>query len=176
MLPTSQPTSSFRNTQLYTDLGTSTSRLQYARYRDRGGSLQRGPHHSDYAYNSPSRNNMTPGEPYRRWFHDHISRNHYSLGEATDRYNDWLVDPQYGPEPPPRDTQYNRTTNAAPPPAQHQTTAPPDPPTSTQDRDNNSPDSASNRFARAQTIVQDVHTSPDDANAVLDSGTMRYPT
>jgi hypothetical protein len=43
MLPTSQPTSSFLNTQLYTDLGTSTSRLQYACYRDRGGRLQRGP-------------------------------------------------------------------------------------------------------------------------------------
>jgi hypothetical protein len=114
-LPTAQPTSSFRNTPLYTDLGTSTSRLQYARYRDRGGRLQRGPHHSDHAYNSPSRNNMTPGEPYRRWFHDHISRNHYSLGEATDRYNDWLVDPQYGPEPPPRYNQYNGTTNPVPP-------------------------------------------------------------
>ena len=115
---------------------------------------------------------MTPGEPYRRWFHDHISRNHYSLGEATDRYNDWLVDPQYGPEPPPRYTQYNRTNNAVPPPAQHQTTAPPDPPTSDQDPDDTSPAAAPNRFARAQTIVQEVHTSPDDANAVLDSGAM----
>ena len=172
MLPTSQPTSSFLNTQLYTDLGTSISRLQYARYRDRGGHRERGPHHSDHAYHSPSRNNMTPGEPYRRWFHDHISRNHYSLGEATDHYNDWLIDPQYGPEPPPRYNTNNRTTTPSPSPVQHQKTTPPNPPTSDQELDDHNPSSAPNRYARVQTIVQDVHTSPDDANAVLDSGAM----
>ena len=115
---------------------------------------------------------MTPGEPYRRWFHDHISRNHYSLGEASERYNDWLCRPALWPEPPPRYNQYNRPTTPVPPPAQHQTTAPPDLPTSDQDPENNSPNPAPNRYARVQTIVQDVHTSPDDANAVLDSGAM----
>ena len=172
MLPTSQPTSSFINIKLYKDLGTSISRLQYARYRDRGGRRQRGSHHSDHAYNSPSRNNVTPGEPYRRWFYDHISRNHFSLGEANDRYNDWLVDPQYGPAPPPRYNPYNRTPTPSPPPVQHQTPAPPNPPTPDQEPDNRSPKSAPNRYARDQTIVQDVLTSPDDANAVLDSGAM----
>jgi hypothetical protein len=44
---------------------------------------------------------------------------------------------------------------------------PPDPPTSDQDPDSNSPNAAS-----PVSIVQDVHTSPDDANAVLDSGAM----
>ncbi len=52
---------------------------------------------------------MTPGEPYRRWFHDHISRQHYSQGEATDHYDDWLSDPQYGPAPPPR---YNPSSSS----------------------------------------------------------------
>ena len=115
---------------------------------------------------------MTPGEPYRRWFHDHVSRNHYSLGEATDHYNDWLVDPQYGPEPPPRYTPHNRSNTPVLPPVQHQTNAPPDPPTSDQDYNDHSLNSAPNRYTRVQTIVQDLHTSPDDANAVLDSGAM----
>ena len=32
--------------------------------------------------------NMAPGEPYRQWFHNHILYNHYSLGEATEMYNE----------------------------------------------------------------------------------------
>ena len=98
---------------------------------------------------------MTPGEPYRRWFHDHISRQHYSLGEATEHYNDWLSDPQYGPVPAPRYNPYNRTSSPSDP-----------------DPNNTSHNPATHNHARAQTIVQDVHTSPDDANAVLDSGAM----
>jgi hypothetical protein len=93
ILPFSQPTSTYTNTACYTDLGPTIAQLQYGRYRERGGRQARGSHHSDHAYNSPCRSNMTPGTSYRRWFHDHISRNHYSLGEATDHYNDWTRSP-----------------------------------------------------------------------------------
>jgi hypothetical protein len=48
----------------------------------RGGRLNRATHHLDYSYNSPSTTNMTPGDPYRHWFHRTISRSYYSLGEA----------------------------------------------------------------------------------------------
>jgi hypothetical protein len=115
---------------------------------------------------------MTPGEPYRRWFQDHISRNHYSLGD-NDRYNDWLVDPQYGPAPPPRYNPYNFTPTPSPPTTQHQTPAPTNQPRPDQEPDDPSHNPAPNCYIRVQTIVQDdVHTSPDDANAVLDSGAM----
>ena len=90
ILPPSQPTSTYTNTPSYTDIGPTIAHLQYERYRACGGRKARGPHHSDHAYKSPCRANMTPGETYRRWFHDHISRQHYSLGEATDHYDDWL--------------------------------------------------------------------------------------
>jgi hypothetical protein len=43
--------------------------------------------------------NMRPGDPYREWFHNTISRSHYSLGEATAHYNQWISDPDYGPNP-----------------------------------------------------------------------------
>ena len=116
IFPPSQPTSTYTNTPSYADIGPTITRLQYVRYRARGGRKARGPHHSYHAYNSPCRANMTPGEPYRRWFHDHISRQHYySLGEATDHYDDWLSDPQYGPAPPPRYNRYNRTPTTSPP-------------------------------------------------------------
>ena len=175
ILPFSQPTSTYTNTACYTDLGPTIARLQYGRYRERGGRQARGSHHSDHAYNSPCRSNMTPGTSYRRWFHDHISRNHYSLGEATDHYNDWLVDPQYGPDPPPRHKPSNHSSSPSPPHIERQTPAPiPAAPSPSTDQDNNdtSHNSAAKNHARAQTIVQDVHTSPDDANAVLDSGAM----
>ena len=123
---------------------------------------------------------MTPGEPYhRRWFQGHISRNHYSLGEANDRYNDWLIDPQYGPAPPLRYNPYNHTPTPSPPPVQHHTPTPPHPtdqPTPVNESDDPNHNPEPNQYARAQTIVQDVHTSPDDANAVLDSGAMMNRT
>jgi hypothetical protein len=94
----------------YADIGPTIARLQYERYRARGGRKARGPHHSDHAYNSPCRANMSPGEPYRRWFHDHISRTHYSLGEATDHYS---MDPHHLPPQP-------HFTPIRPRPKQHQ--------------------------------------------------------
>ena len=42
---------------------------------------------------------MNPDNPYRKWFHSTISKSHYSLGEATDHYNQWISDPDYGPNP-----------------------------------------------------------------------------
>ena len=56
-------------------------------------------HRLDFTYNSPNVANMNPGNPYCQWFHITISRSHYSLGEATDHYNQWISDPDYGPNP-----------------------------------------------------------------------------
>ena len=95
ILPDFQATSTFTNTPDMANLGPTIGRLQYERYRARGGRLARGPHESDHSYNSPNIHNMTPGAPYREWFHNNISRTHCSLGEATDSYNQWLADPQY---------------------------------------------------------------------------------
>ena len=175
ILPPFHPTFTYTNTPSYADIGPTIARLHYERYRARGGRKARGPHHSDHAYNSPCRASMTPGEPYRRWFHDHISRQHYSLGEATEHYNDWLSDPQYGPVPAPRYNPYNRTPTPSPPHIEQRTPAP-NPqahsPPSDPEPNNTSHNPATHNHARAQTIVQDVHTSPDDANDVLGSGAM----
>jgi hypothetical protein len=45
-------------------------------------------------------------------------------------------------------------------------------PSTDQEYNDTSHNPAAKNHARAQTIVQDVQTSPDDANAVLDSGAM----
>ena len=42
---------------------------------------------------------MNPGNFYRQWFHNTISRFHFSFEEATDHYNQWISDPDYGPNP-----------------------------------------------------------------------------
>ena len=118
---------------------------------------------------------MAPGEPYRQWFYNHISYNHFSLGEATEIYNEWVVHPKYGPAPPPQPHSSNPSPpytppQASPPPDAHSRT-----PDDHSDSDHSRPASHtanSHRHARVQTIVQDVHTSPDDSNAVLDSGAM----
>jgi len=163
MLPDFQDSSNYINTPDMATIRSTMERLQYERYRNRGGRKGRGATLQDHAFNSPNRANMTPGEPYRKWFHRTISRSHYSLGEATNHYNQWISDPQYGP---PRQ---------APPPALQPTAIPhphqPLPDTSSSDDEDPTPH-PTDRHARAQTIVQDVHTSPDDSNAVLDSGAM----
>ena len=61
-------------------------------------------------------------------------------------------------------------SQASPPTDEHSGT-----PNDHSDSDNSPPaphTANSHRHARVQTIVQDVHTSPDDSNAVLDSGAM----
>ena len=99
ILPSLQTHTSYVNTPDASDMAATMTRFQYQRYRSRGGRLQRGTHHLDYAYNSPNTTNMTPGDPYRQWFHRTISRSYYSLGEATTQYDQWLNDPVYGPSP-----------------------------------------------------------------------------
>lgn len=177
ILPDHQATSTFANTPDVANLAPTMGSLQYTRYRARGGRRTRGPHEFDHEHNSPNVLNMAPGEPYRQWFHTHISHNHYSLGEATEIYNEWVVHPQFGPAPPPPPYYNNPSTTYAPTP---DTPPPPTQPSTPDDHSDSSehnspatpPIPTSHRHARAQTIVQDVHTSPDDSNAVLDSGAM----
>ena len=167
ILPSLQTHSNYVNTPDASDIAASIERFQYQRYRSRGGRLPRGTHRGDFSYNSPNTTTMTPGDPYRRWFHRTISRSYYSLGEATTQYEQWLNDPEYGPSPTP------------PPPAQNSPpylprARPSSPPTPNRGHspDNSQHPPQGRRDARVQTIVQDVHTSPDDPNAVLDSGAM----
>ena len=158
VLPSLQTHTGYANTPDASDIAATMARFQYQRYRSRGGRLHRGTHHLDYAYNSPNTTNMTPGDPYRQWFHRIISRSYYSLGEATTQYEQWLNDPDYGPSPtqPPPPQENNpylpRENTPSPPVDPHQPHG--------------------RRDARVQTVVHDVHTSPDDPNAVLDSGAM----
>jgi len=35
---------------------------------------------------------MRTGQSYRTWFHDEVSHNYHTLGEATDMYYDWISD------------------------------------------------------------------------------------
>ena len=174
ILPPSQPTSTYTNTPFYADIGPTIARLQY----ERALPCPRWPESSQTTplrpcLNSPCRANMTPGEPYRRWFHDHISRQHYSLGEATDYYYTTGSEIQnMAPHPLPVTTpttapQPHRplTSNNAPPPQAHSLP-------SDQEPNNTSHNPATHNHARAQIIVEDIHTSPDDANAVLNSGAM----
>ena len=97
ILPEYQASTSYTNTPAATSFLTAIDRLQYERYQNRGGRLARGAHHGDFTFNSPNTTNMRPNDPYREWFHNTISRSHYSLGEATGHYNQWLHDPDYGP-------------------------------------------------------------------------------
>eukprot|EP01036_Dinobryon_divergens_P061801 gene61801-biopygen28497 len=171
-------TSTYMNTPAVSELSFTIARRQFERYQRRGGRLLNGAHTTDHRFNSPTVHNMTPGNPYRTWFHQTICRNHYSLGEATRYYNQWLNDPVYGPDRD-RDHHQNpylpRTQNhpslTSPPPPEH-------PPTDSSDHSVNSTSTASLPHSnqppenRSQTIVEDVHMSPDDPNAVIDSGAM----
>ena len=119
---------------------------------------------------------MTPGHPYRTWFHKTISRQHYSLGEATGYFNQWLNDPTYGPDRN-RDLHQNQYLPRTRTPT-------PTTPSDNSESDHYSDHSAQSNSTtslplskqppenRSQTIVEDVHLSPDDPNAVIDSGAM----
>ena len=96
-----------------------------------------------------------------------FSRSYYSLGEATTQYDQWLNDPKYEPSPT-EQLPYSES----PPYLPRARTPSPTPANDKHSPDNNHPPPPGRRDARAQTIVQDVHTSPDDPNAVLDSGAM----
>jgi hypothetical protein len=125
---------------------------------------------------------MDPDNPYRQWFHRTISRSHYSLGEATDHYNQWISDPDYGPNPLPHSPANDSTphlpqSQPSPPPPTSPDYQPESPPPSKQPTPYPSSDDSDDpdylrKEARTQTFVQDIHTSPDDSNAVLDSGAM----
>jgi hypothetical protein len=166
-LPEYQASTNYINTPAASNLRTAIDRLQYERYQNRGGRLARGEHQGDFTFNSPNTTNMRPNDPYREWFHSTVSRSHYSLGEANYHYNQWLHDPDYGPNP-----RANRPTNISPPylPQTHPSPTPQSSNHSSAD-DNEEPD-YDHREARGQTIAQDILTSPDDSNAVLDSGAM----
>ena len=99
ILPEYRASTSYTNTQPAANLRAAIDRLQYERYQQRGGRLPPGNHRLDSKYNSSNVTNMHPGDPYREWFHNTISRSHYSLGEATAHYNQWISDPDYGPNP-----------------------------------------------------------------------------
>ena len=92
ILPSLQTHTSYVNIPDAPDIAATMARFQYQR-------LNRGTHHLDYSYNSPNTTNMTPGKPYRHWFHRTISRSYYSLGEAATQYDQWLNDPEFGPSP-----------------------------------------------------------------------------
>jgi hypothetical protein len=171
-------TSTYMNTPAVSELSFTIARRQFERYQRRGGRLTEGAHTTDHRFNSPTRHNMTPGNPYRTWFHRTISRHHYTLGEATSHFNQWLNDPVYGPA---RDRDHNQ--NPYLPHVHHRPrTTPQSPPEQlAPDSDEHSANSASTTSLphtkqppenRSQTIVEDVHISPDDPNAVIDSGAM----
>lgn len=179
-LDTHRATSMYTNTYDVYDLTYAISRLQFERYQRRGGRLPRGDHNREHRFNSPNIRNMTPGHPYRTWFHATISRQHYSLGEANRNHTKWLNDPLHG-----RDRRGDHVRNTdhfqhhARIPTPNQLTPHPDP--SESDHSDHSDDSGSTTSLpdtkqhpenRAQTIVEDVHLSPDDPNAVIDSGAM----
>ena len=181
-LPNDRPTTSYTNTPAATNIQRTIHHFQFERYQRRGGRLPQGEHSLDYTFNSPNITNMQPGSPYRQWLHGTISRTHYSLGEATDHYNQWLNDPDYGPNPHP----HNRTHDSLPYlPHSRCSPSPPDspdyapksppvskPPTPYPSSDDSQDNDYTHKEARTQTFVQDIHTSLDDSNAVLDSGVM----
>ena len=149
--------------------------------------LLRADHAVDFRFNSPNVRNMALGHPYRTWFLATISNRHYSLGEATTYYNDWINDPIHGPyrDRDHRNIPYlpqgrNMATINRDPTAPHSRPLPPPSPTDTpSDSDSHSSSDAASLPPngqppenRAQTFVEDIHTSPDDPNAVVDSGAM----
>ena len=185
--PEFRNSSTYYNTPSIADLENTIDNLQYERYRRRGGRFLRADHAVDFRFNSPNVRNMAPGQPYRTWFRSTISNRHYSLGEATTYYNDWINDPIHGPD---RDRDHrnipylpqgrNMTTINRDPTAPHSR---PLPPPSSTDTPSDSDSHYSSDAAplppngqppenRAQTFVEDIHTSPDDPNAVVDSGAM----
>ncbi len=181
-LPAYRPLTTYINTPSAANLNSTIERYQYDRYQRRGGRLPQGDHRLDFTYNSPNITKMHPGNPYRQWFHNTVSRSHYSFGEATDNYNKWISDPDYGPNP----LLHNRGDES--PPYLPQTRTSPSPPASPDYEPELPPPSKTpkpypssdesddpdyiRKEARTQTFVQDIDTSPDDSNAVLDSGAM----
>ena len=175
-------TSTYMNTPAVSDLSSTIANRQFERYQRRGGRLIRGAHTTDHRFNSPNKHNMTPGNPYRTWFHRTISRNHYSLGEATSYLNQWLNDPAHGPD---RNRDHNQ--NPYLPHARHHSSPTVQPPPNRPEPESpehsvHSTSTASLSHSqqtpenRSQTIVEDVHLSPDDPNAVIDSGAMMTTT
>jgi hypothetical protein len=169
ILPEYRASTSYTNTPPAANLRAAIDRLQYERYQQCGGRLPPGIHRLDSKYNSPNVTNMSPGDPYREWFHNTISRSHYSLGEATAHYNEWISDPDYGPNPR-LNRHHNNNDSPSYLPQVHHSSSPPSSPYTSSD-DTRHPDFDQND-SRAQTTVQDIHTSPDDSNTVLHSGAM----
>ena len=120
-LPDYRPLTTYINTPSAANISSTIDRYQYDRYQRRGGRLPQGDHRLDFTYNSPNITNMNPENLYRQWFHSTISRSHYSLGEATDHYNQWISDPDYGPNP----LSYNPATDHPPHLSQLQPSPPP---------------------------------------------------
>lgn len=167
--------STFENTNAVSTLSDTISQLQFARYQRRGGRLLHRDHGSDHRFNSPNNRNTAPGQPYRTWFHQIVSNQYYSLGEATRHYTQWLNDPIYGPE---RDrSQQNPYLPRARLEQQPTSPTPPldydsDPESDQSQSTLPLPHSKQPPDIRSQTIVENVHLSPDDPNAVIDSGAM----
>ena len=124
ILPDYRPLTTYINTPSAANLNGTIERYQYDRYQRRGGRLPQGDHHLDFTCNSPNITNMHPGNPYRQWFHNTVSHSPYSFGEATDHYNQWISDPDYGPNP----RLHNRDDES--PPYLPQTRNSPSPPAS----------------------------------------------
>ena len=205
LAPHYTPTTSYNNSDSYATIPSTIRQLQYARYQSRGGHLPLGSHQQDFRFNSPNYLNMRPEQEYRQWFHNTVSRNHYSLGEATETYDQWLTHHTYGPNP----TRTQQSLTNPPPPAPAQPTPnnnhrhhylpsyhtpshptrpshvpPPRSPIYSRLSDNDdsqatdSPvhdgydDDDDQHDIRTQTYVESISTSPDDPNAVIDSGAM----
>ena len=171
-LPRYEPSTSFSNTVEYSQMLSFLGSSQYQRYRSRGGQERAGIHVNDHRHNSPNHWNMRIGHPYRTWFHTNVSRTHYSLGEADETYRSWLNHPDYGanqnaPINPYLPSQRNRDTGTPPTATSPQSVSTSSPPSSP--HNNSRP---ANRQFDARTQTHEVHISPDDPNAVIDSGAM----
>jgi hypothetical protein len=158
------------------DLTHSLERLQFSRYKSRGGRLsheQLEQRRRDHRFNSPNIHNMAPGQPYRKWFLRTISRTHYSLGEATEYYNRWLEDPSHGPNGPhPPFAQHTSLTHTdfRSDHREHQYYIAPPPPPTDSDEDSTPDTPRNNNFA--QSHVEDILVTQNDTTAILDSGAM----
>jgi len=167
-----EPSTSFSNTPEFSNMLNTIQDSQYQRYRSRGGRQLQGTHTNDHRHNSPNHWNMRPGHPYRTWFHINVSRTHYSLGEADVIYRSWLNHPDYGanhnaPLNPYLPRPHNRATGSTPPnisPRSNSTSSLPSSP----HNDLHPPD----HHYDARTQTHEVSISPDDPNAVIDSGAM----
>ena len=81
-----------------TNIQRTTQQFQFERYQRRGGRLPQGEHHLQHHQHATRAPLST------------ISRTHYSLCEATDHYNQWLNDPDCGPNP----HHHNRAQDSPP--------------------------------------------------------------